>query len=80
MKYWTTREGKCIAIKDMTNKHLMNTINFLYHRLDEIYAITRNKCHGFDDLEVLNEAMEEATEALKSMECEAKERGLLYNS
>lgn len=34
MKYWTTREGKEIRVKDMTTSHLENAINYLQRKID----------------------------------------------
>ena len=31
---WTTKDGRCIPIKDMTNSHLLNTIKFLTKKIN----------------------------------------------
>lgn len=33
-KWWKTKNGRLIAIADMTNKHLINTIKFLKRQID----------------------------------------------
>ena len=33
-KWWKTKNGKLIAIADMTDKHLINTIKFLKRQID----------------------------------------------
>lgn len=33
-KWWKTNNGKLIAITDMTDKHLINTIKFLRRQID----------------------------------------------
>ena len=33
-KWWKTKGGKLIAISDMTDKHLKNTINYLKRQID----------------------------------------------
>jgi len=32
---WTTREGKRVPVKEMTDKHLQNTINMLLRQKEE---------------------------------------------
>lgn len=34
VRYWKMKGGKSIAIADMTNKHLQNTINMLRRQID----------------------------------------------
>lgn len=33
--YWVTKEGKIIPIKDMDDRHLMNTLEMLIRKADE---------------------------------------------
>lgn len=35
---WTTKEGKVIPIKDMSNSHLENTINMIIRNKQQLYA------------------------------------------
>lgn len=37
MAIWTTKEGKELEIKDMSNSHLINTIRYIKRRLDEYH-------------------------------------------
>lgn len=34
IRWWKTKNGKLIAITDMTDKHLINTIKFLKRQID----------------------------------------------
>jgi hypothetical protein len=35
---WTTKEGKVIPIKDMSDSHLENTINMIIRNKQQLYA------------------------------------------
>lgn len=34
---WVTKDGKHIALKDMSNEHLLNTLNMLKRQAEEEY-------------------------------------------
>lgn len=44
---WTTREGKEIAIEDMKDSHLINTIRLLKKRIDEWHQISSGAYPNF---------------------------------
>lgn len=36
---WTTANGDIIKIKDMSDSHLQNTINWIKRKLDSVYGV-----------------------------------------
>lgn len=44
---WKTKDGTCIPIKDMTDQHLVNSINMLERRAEE-EANLEDAIEGFD--------------------------------
>lgn len=70
VEYWTTREGKKIKIRDMSDRHLVNSYNMLANKL----IVHANRCMSRNEEE---DVPEEFLDLVSSLEDELSRRNLL---
>ena len=80
---WTTQTGETLDIKDMTDSHLLNTIQFLKRRIDDFWSVGYPCFQGELAQECAEKEYEQAEELMgemydmrNAMKKEARRRGL----
>jgi hypothetical protein len=74
---WTTGDGRTVLIKDMDDKHLLNTVNYLWTRAKNFSDIYYELYKDVEFIEVVDLADQISDGKFKKMLKEVKKRKLL---
>lgn len=69
--YWKTKDGRLIAVKDMSNSHVLNTHRYMQRRLAELTSLLAKAWSFLTTLsgEMAQECMEREIDVMEDRQC-----------